>query len=682
MTAAPATIKFIGCSPSTGKVQAKFDPVNAKPGTSSFTVPAVQAAGDPGTFTLDLSQARAGTVYKVLALTDDQGCISSSSVQQAYWLGGGKLDISFVIAGKTKLWTNPYGTTTNIVDWRDEIYIVGYENAKNVPFRIETELKGAHSIQLQASYFSMPTDLSTDPMSPPGLLSTWDITQACTNCTFKVDISKLLPPQSSPQKNWAQSGLDSIITFFGGIGNGAENTVQLVSNMLQGEKNSNEVAKMTQVTLSPPTSTNLGKYVTSTGSVAPPTTFYFRVVLLDKDGKPAGNPSNSVKISWSAKESSGGPDFTFNTPPASTEKPYANWNVELISYHGLLRPKKGDACFIVTENTKGTWTANHYHAPGDPSHVDSPSFVHQYYKDDIICQPEPPEGCGWSDLAACISDIGNFFEDAINWVSKAYSSAKNTAVGFAADSIGVIPIPGCDKSCLKSGLSIGMDVALTSMGVPPSIPNFAELEDQGLDYLAEQAVANSQIPQGALDAAKVAGIDPKEEIKKGIKKGLAETQTSYAGSFNWLPEGVPVRPDGPQLPTVTLNLTRSKNDPSGDCNGGGIFIDAYAMMSGDFPGYKPYHPSYLPADIETLDLKAGGTYRVFEPKSVSLPCVAPGTSLIIPVVLNPYSPHVGLNPPDKGYFWWLYPYSKSGELRLQTHSGEVKFNFVPNDPKW
>jgi len=675
-------------------VQAKFDPVNARPGTPTFTVHALLIEGQPGIFALDLSQAQAGTFYKVLALTDDTGC-GQSSGQQAYWLPGRGLNISFIVAGKTKLWTNPSTIAKGeMLNWTKEVFIFGYDSAKKVPFKIETELKGVQSIKLQASYFPMPTDLSTDPISPPGLLATWDITQPCATCTFTVDITNLLPPQPSIQKGFAQSGLDSIKTLFEGIGNGAKNTVQFVSNMLQGGKKSNEVAEMTQVALSPPTTTNLGNYAKSKGDVALPTTFYFRAVLLDKDGKPAGNPSNSVKISWSAQESSNGPDFKI-PPPATSGKPYANWDVEVLSYHGLLRPKKSDSCFIVTEKSVGSYSPDHYHAPGDPSHkipyspLDSDFSYqmsnHQYFKDDIICQPDPPEGCGWSDPVSCIADIGNFFEDAINWVSKAYNSAKNTAIGFVADGLGVIPgfSDLCEKSCLKAGLSVGMDVALASMGVPPSIPNFAQLQEQGLDYLAEQALANSQIPPLALETAQKAGFDPKEEIKKGIKKGLAESQKSYAGSFNWLPEGVPVQPDGPQLPTATLNVTRSKNDPPGDCNGGSISIDAYAKMAGDFPGYKPYHPHYLAADIETLDLKAGGTYRVFEHRSISLPCVSPGTSLVIPVVLNPFYPHVGLNPPDTGYFWWLYPYAKSGELRLKANSGsEIKFNIVPNDPKW
>ncbi|MDO8724922.1 MAG: hypothetical protein Q7J35_02510 [Candidatus Methanoperedens sp.] len=497
-----------------------------------------------------------------------------------------------------------------------------------------------------------------------------------------MDISNLLPPSQGTQNTWVKMG-DSIKSLFSGIGDSAQNTMQFVGNLLNigGGQKSTEMAQITSITL--PSTTSLGNYVKAKGNIVLPSTFYFRAIPLDKDGKPAGNPSNSVIIHWSKEDSSGGIDIKLPSPPPG--KPYANWDVEVMSYHGLMRPKKSESCFIVTEDSTGPLASNHYHATGDPAHTSSNLMNHNYFKGDIICQPDPPDGCGWSDPTACIEDIAGFFEDAVNWISKVYNSAKSSAVGFVAEGLAVIPGVNsvCDQSCLETDLGMGMDVALASMGVPPNIPNFAELEEQGLDYLAEQAVANSQIPVEALDAAKAAGIDPKEEIKKGIKKGLKDTQKSYATSIDWLPDGVSVQPDGPQPSVVTLKVTRSKNDKPGECNGGGVYVESYATMAGDFPGYKPYHPSYLLKDITTLDLKAGGVYRVFEPTGVSLPCSAPGSSLVIPIVLKPYYPHVGLNPPDTGYFWWLYPYAKSGEFHLKANSGsEVKFNFVPNDPKW
>jgi len=139
-TSAAATVNFVGCTASSGKVQARFDPVHADPGTSSFTVPAVQLTGRPGTFALDVSAAQAGTVYKVIAVTDDPSCgAGASKGPQAYWLGGRELDISFVIAGKTELLTNHYGTVNTDLPWEKQVSITGYESAKKVPFQITTE---------------------------------------------------------------------------------------------------------------------------------------------------------------------------------------------------------------------------------------------------------------------------------------------------------------------------------------------------------------------------------------------------------------------------------------------------------------------------------------------------------------------------------------------------------------
>jgi hypothetical protein len=88
--------------------------------------------------------------------------------------------------------------------------------------------------------------------------------------------------------------------------------------------------------------------------------------------------------------------------------------------------------------------------------------------------------------------------------------------------------------------------------VPPDIPNFDQLMDQGIEYLAAQAAAQVGIPQAVVDAAVKEGgplagwaLDAaEEELRKELQAQMEaklgdvakSIQLGYAASVAWVPE--------------------------------------------------------------------------------------------------------------------------------------------------
>jgi len=131
-------------------------------------------------------------------------------------------------------------------------------------------------------------------------------------------------------------------------------------------------------------------------------------------------------------------------------------------------------------------------------------------------------------------------------------------------------VPGelCGKQCLGTIL----DGGLASMGTPPSIPDFDQLVNQGMDYLAQQAAMQVGIPEEvtkATNGSLLIGL-PLDEAKaqwhksveakfmEGLLAVLLEARKSLSESVSCVPDGVPVKldPDGEyQMPMMALRIT-------------------------------------------------------------------------------------------------------------------------------
>lgn len=101
----------------------------------------------------------------------------------------------------------------------------------------------------------------------------------------------------------------------------------------------------------------------------------------------------------------------------------------------------------------------------------------------------------------------------------------------------LVEIPGVGEFCsdhpdeCKAAIKTGMTVALTAMGLPPSLPNWDELRQEGIDYLAaelgEQIEAETHIPSEITE----------EALKRLAQAAVDELTADRGGSdprYDWV----------------------------------------------------------------------------------------------------------------------------------------------------
>jgi len=124
--------------------------------------------------------------------------------------------------------------------------------------------------------------------------------------------------------------------------------------------------------------------------------------------------------------------------------------------------------------------------------------------------------------------------DGLAWVvnnaSELWDEAEALAVEAAADAISDTGLGDCSDSDLcKEALKAALTYAMASMGVPPSLPNYDQLMNEGVDYIAARAASEAGIPpELAEEVADHAYALAKNEIARSKEK------RSFKGFEDWL----------------------------------------------------------------------------------------------------------------------------------------------------
>jgi hypothetical protein len=102
--------------------------------------------------------------------------------------------------------------------------------------------------------------------------------------------------------------------------------------------------------------------------------------------------------------------------------------------------------------------------------------------------------CGFGCFLAEFGEgLWNAVADVVDWAATAWQDIKDWVVDQAAKIIDEwVPFINCDPNC-RLGLRAGLDAALTAMGIPPSIPNFKQLIEQGEDYLIDKMIEEAHL---------------------------------------------------------------------------------------------------------------------------------------------------------------------------------------------
>lgn len=207
-----------------------------------------------------------------------------------------------------------------------------------------------------------------------------------------------------------------------------------------------------------------------------------------------------------------------------------------------------------------------------------------------------------------VSSIGDFISsvaDLVDSVANAYNGIKSFAVDTIASGLNSVGVP-CDSTC-KAGLSAGISIAQAAIGVPPSLPNFDQLMDGGIDYIA--AAAADQVADGAGDIVSAATEQATKAGLQEMKKKLQESRDQANNS----PDSSPTAPDPDYMykpGSISVTVKNFGNTPAR----GNLVIHFHDTNS-----------------MAGLDLK---DRELFKPVSLSVPTLAAGESMNIPIQLE------------------------------------------------
>ncbi|MFO0608699.1 MAG: hypothetical protein U0324_36370 [Polyangiales bacterium] len=170
----------------------------------------------------------------------------------------------------------------------------------------------------------------------------------------------------------------------------------------------------------------------------------------------------------------------------------------------------------------------------------------------------PSSGGGGGGLFDSVTDafgdVVSGVVDSVAWVvnkaSQTYEEIQQRVVTAVASALDALPGVSCDATC-RAGITLAMKTGMVAMGVPPSLPNFDELMDQGVDYLAAAAAEEAGIPPEVAQAAVHAAVD---QLKANRGVGAPGTATDWV---------VPASVALPERTLLTLTV------PSGNLAGRG-----------------------------------------------------------------------------------------------------------------
>ena len=280
--------------------------------------------------------------------------------------------------------------------------------------------------------------------------------------------------------------------------------------------------------------------------------FYIRVIPI-QDGVP-GFPSGPVTLD------------VVDPPPTMKLAPSANLAYD-ISFEVTLPVAANPAyarCAIVTEITGG------YTPPSVM--LNYPDFAAHLASGEPICY-HPPSDSGWSPFDAFeafvefVADVWDAVVSSYDWIKEKVVQAVLLAVPckqIASDDI-------CEQIA-----NTALDIALTSFGVPPSLPNFDEVVAAAKGDLAEFIVtAASSLPgvstacglaegaSAATDKLSTCQALAEQAIDEAVKHMVAARSDAAAKAIGYSWPHVVFAPDPRgqyQAPSVTFTATRTTSE--------------------------------------------------------------------------------------------------------------------------
>jgi hypothetical protein len=147
----------------------------------------------------------------------------------------------------------------------------------------------------------------------------------------------------------------------------------------------------------------------------------------------------------------------------------------------------------------------------------------------------------WNDMVDSFTDFVSGYVDAVgalvNDVAGMYEDIKTKVVQVVAQAISEVPGVDCPPDSLcEEAVRAGLETGLAACGMPPSLPNFDELKEEGLDYLAAKVAEETGVPGSGQLAKEVA-----KKIVEQATERLSD-MPKIEGLPDWLGPDIGVQP--------------------------------------------------------------------------------------------------------------------------------------------
>ncbi len=189
-----------------------------------------------------------------------------------------------------------------------------------------------------------------------------------------------------------------------------------------------------------------------------------------------------------------------------------------------------------------------------------------------------------------ITGLVDVIGEAVNYAAKVVETVKKAVATVIVKVISAIPIlaQACDGLGQITGSSCeglvtqGLNIGLVAMGLPPSLPNWEELKEQGIQYLAAQIASQmSPLPasmtQDVLEQTAHSALDEMGRQRASITEA----------SFGWA-----LLDSGMELGSLTLRLKKSQPAPLADTQ------QLWVYSEGLFPNVVVGVPKVFPPSGE------------------------------------------------------------------------------------
>ncbi len=272
---------------------------------------------------------------------------------------------------------------------------------------------------------------------------------------------------------------------------------------------------------------------------------------------------------------------------------------------------------------------------------------------------------------------------AVDFLSQIYEDVKAAAAKVVKTVIQVVPGLGdlCNAhpSQCEAAIEAGINAGLAAIGMPPSLPNWDELKQQGVDYLAAEIASQTGVPQEVVDKALEVAQETLEEMT--ANRGILPQP-----GYNWLVPYYGVTP-------ATLILEVKKNDLAPPPTQ--IYLTRKATLP--FVGDVTRLPSTFPGNADRLRIPL-----VMQPNLAGIPAPLCTSVSGGPLTCGPnfFAPQTAVcrtaTPTFPGFTYSPFPCPEkqvavyyrdawiprlaSGCTTLQTLSLGQAFHVVPPDP--